>query len=141
MSTRRRRSPRSAGFGVRSSTSNGVPGLRRCRELHCAQPLALREDEVPLHGCEGLEGHVHVLHKLDGEPDEADEVRQADVLPVAGEVRVQCVFLDAELPHEDREVSIVLAQGHCAERVRERRCIAITAATQRAPSDTSSSSR
>jgi hypothetical protein len=32
---------------------------------------------------------------------------------------LQCVFLDAELLHEDREVSLVLTQGHRAEHVRE----------------------
>jgi len=46
----------------------------------------LGEDKVLLHGCEGLEGHVHVPHKLDSEPDKADEVFQVDVLPVASEV-------------------------------------------------------
>jgi len=88
---RRQHLPRSASFSVRSSTSNGIPGPRRRQEAHRAQPLTLGEDEVLLHGCEGLEGHVHVPHKLNSEPDEADKVRKVDVLPVAGEVLAMCV--------------------------------------------------
>jgi hypothetical protein len=52
-----------------------VTGWRRLTAAHLAQPL-----DILLRSRRGLQRHLYVPRKLDGEPNEAVEVRQPDVL-------------------------------------------------------------